>query len=70
MKIDNQIKIAHLFHRAGFGATPAQLREFGPKSPKKALKFLLKDAEKIDPLIVVEEEEVDMAMKKKRFGIS
>lgn len=64
MKIDNQIKISHLFQRAGFGATPAQVREFGHKSPEKALKFLLKDAEKINPLIVVEQE-VDMAMKNK-----
>jgi hypothetical protein len=33
MKISNQIKIEHLFQRAGFGATPAQLQEFGDKSP-------------------------------------
>lgn len=63
MKINNQIKIEHLFQRAGFGATPAQMHEFGQKSPEKALKFLLKDAEKINQLIVIEEE-TDMAMKK------
>jgi len=64
MKIDNQTKIEHLFQRAGFGATPTQIREFGHKSPEKTLKFLLKDAENINPLSVIEEE-TDMAMKKK-----
>jgi uncharacterized protein (DUF1800 family) len=56
MKISNQIKIEHLFQRAGFGATPAQLQEFGDKSPSKVMKYLLKDSEKNEPLIVVEEE--------------
>jgi uncharacterized protein (DUF1800 family) len=55
MKISNQIKIEHLFQRAGFGATPAQLQEFGDKSPSKVMKYLLKDSAKIEPLIVVEE---------------
>jgi uncharacterized protein (DUF1800 family) len=56
MKINNQIKIEHLFQRAGFGATPAQMKEFGEKSPEKALKFLFKDAEKINLLTIVDEE--------------
>jgi uncharacterized protein (DUF1800 family) len=56
MKINNQIKIEHLFQRAGFGATPAQIREFGEKSPEKVFKFLRKDAEKIILLAVVDEE--------------
>jgi uncharacterized protein (DUF1800 family) len=66
MKINNQIKIEHLFQRAGFGATPAQIREFGEKSPEKALKYLFKDAEKINALTVVDEES-QMALKKNRF---
>ena len=64
MKINNQIKIEHLFQRAGFGATPEQMKEFGEKSPEKALKFLLKDAEKINQLTIVDEEQA-MVMKKK-----
>ena len=64
MKISNQIKIGHLFQRAGFGATPAQMREFGEKSPEKVLKFLLKDAEKINKLDVIDEE-TETVMKKK-----
>lgn len=35
MKINNQIKIEHLFQRVGFGATPAQMQEFGDKSTEK-----------------------------------
>jgi uncharacterized protein (DUF1800 family) len=66
MKINNQIKIEHLFQRAGFGATPAQIREFGDKSPEKALKFLFKDAEKINTLTIVDEES-EMALKKNKF---
>ena len=64
MKINNQIKIEHLFQRAGFGATPAQMKEFEEKSPEKALKFLLKDSEKINQLQIVDEETA-MVMKKK-----
>ena len=64
MKITNQIKIEHLFQRVGFGATPAQIRDFGEKSPEKALKFLLKDSEKINLLEIVDEE-TEMVMKKK-----
>ncbi len=65
MKINNQIKIEHLFQRAGFGATPAQIREFGEKSPEKAFKFLLKDAGKIIPLTVMDEENEMIVRKKK-----
>ena len=64
MKINNQIKIEHLFQRAGFGATPAQMKEFGEKSPEKALKFLLTDSEKIHQLQIIDEETV-IVMKKK-----
>ena len=64
MKINNQIKIEHLFQRAGFGATPAQMKEFQEKSPEKVLKFLLKDSEKINQLQIVDEENA-MVMKKK-----
>ena len=64
MKIDNQIKTEHLFQRAGFGATPSQMNEFGEKSPEKALKFLLKDSEKINKLAMLDEETA-MVMKKK-----
>ena len=64
MKINNQIKIEHLFQRAGFGATPEQMKEFGSKSPEKVLKYLLKDSEKINQLEIVEEETA-MAMKRK-----
>jgi uncharacterized protein (DUF1800 family) len=64
MKITHQIKIEHLFQRAGFGATPEQMKEFDGKSPEKALKFLLKDAEKINQLEIVNEEKA-MIMKKK-----
>ena len=64
MKITDYIKIEHLFQRAGFGATPAQMREFGEKSPEKALKFLLKDSEKVNPLAIVDEE-TETIMKKK-----
>ena len=64
MKINNQIKIEHLFQRAGFGATPAQMKEFGEKSLEKALKFLLKDSEKINQLEIVDEKTA-MVMKKK-----
>ena len=56
MKINNQIKIEHLFQRAGFGATIEQMKEFEEKSPEKALKFLFKDSEKINFLMVVDEE--------------
>jgi uncharacterized protein (DUF1800 family) len=56
MKISNQIKIEHLFQRAGFGATPTQIQEFGDKSPAKVVKYLLKDSSKITPLIVMEED--------------
>jgi len=66
MKITHQIKIQHLFQRAGFGATPAQVREFGEKSHEKVLKFLLKDAEKINQLAIVDEE-VGMIMKKENI---
>ena len=64
MKITHQIKIAHLFQRAGFGATPAQMKEFGEKTPEKVLKFLLKDSEKINQLAILDEETA-MVMKKK-----
>lgn len=64
MKVNNQIKIEHLFQRAGFGATPAQMKEFGEKSPEKALKFLLTDSEKINQLVIIDEE-IAMVMKKK-----
>ncbi len=64
MKISNQIKIAHLFQRAGFGATSAQLQEFGDKSPSKVLKYLLKDSAKIEPLIVIEEENANIVKRK------
>ena len=64
MKINNQIKIEHLFQRAGFGATPTQMKEFEEKSPEKVLKFLLKDSEKINQLQIVDEETA-MVMKKK-----
>lgn len=64
MKITDQIKIEHLFQRASFGATPEQIREFGEKSPEKALKFLLKDAEKVNLLALVDEE-TETIMKKK-----
>ncbi|MEY4539356.1 MAG: hypothetical protein RLZZ306_1113, partial [Bacteroidota bacterium] len=64
MKITHQIKTEHLFQRAGFGATPEQMKEFDGKSPEKALKFLLKDAEKINQLEIVNEEKA-MIMKKK-----
>lgn len=64
MKINNQIKIEHLFQRAGFGATPAQMKEFGEKSPEKALKFLLTDSEKINQLQIIDEETA-IVMKKK-----
>ena len=64
MKINNQIKIEHLFQRAGFGATPAQMQEFGDKSPEKALKFLFKDSVKINSLAIVDEE-IEIVMKKK-----
>jgi uncharacterized protein (DUF1800 family) len=64
MKIDNQIKIEHLFMRAGFGATPAQLKEFGKKSPDKALKFLLNNSQKITPLMVVDNEDKEVIKKK------
>jgi uncharacterized protein (DUF1800 family) len=66
MKINNQIKIEHLFQRAGFGATPDQMKEFGEKSPEKALKFLLKESEKINQLSIVDEES-QMALKKNMF---
>lgn len=64
MKVNNQIKIEHLFQRAGFGATPAQIKEFGEKSPEKALKFLLTNSEKINQLVIIDEE-IAMVMKKK-----
>jgi uncharacterized protein (DUF1800 family) len=64
MKINNQIKIEHLFQRAGFGATPAQIQEFGDKSPAKVMKYLLKDSAKINPLIVMEEDNVRTAKNK------
>jgi uncharacterized protein (DUF1800 family) len=64
MKITHQIKIEHLFQRAGFGATPAQMQEYGEKSPEKVLKFLLKDAEKINQLALIDEE-TETVMKKK-----
>lgn len=64
MKIDNHIKVEHLFMRAGFGATPAQIKEFGGKTPEKALKFLLKDAEKITPIAVVDSENYEVIKKK------
>ena len=64
MKVNNQIKIEHLFQRAGFGATPAQMKEFGEKSPEKALKFLLTNSEKINQLVIIDEE-IAMVMKKK-----
>ncbi|MEA5461162.1 DUF1800 domain-containing protein [Arcicella sp. LKC2W] len=64
MKIDNQIKIEHLFMRAGFGATPAQVKEFGKKSPDKALKSLLNNSEKITPLVVVDNEYKEVIKKK------
>jgi uncharacterized protein (DUF1800 family) len=66
MKINNQIKIEHLFQRAGFGATPAQIREFGEKSPEKAIKYLFKDSEKINQLTIVDEES-QMNLKKSRL---
>jgi uncharacterized protein (DUF1800 family) len=65
MRISNQIKIEHLFQRAGFGATPAQLQEFGEKSPAKVMKYLLKDSVKYEPLTVVEEENAAIVKKKK-----
>jgi uncharacterized protein (DUF1800 family) len=64
MKISNQIKIEHLFQRAGFGATPAQLQEFGDKSPSKVMKYLLKDSAKNEPLIVIEEENANVVKRK------
>ena len=64
MKITDQIKTEHLFQRAGFGATPEQIREFGEKSPEKVLKFLLKDSEKINFLAIIDEE-TETVMKKK-----
>ena len=64
MKVNNQVKIEHLFQRAGLGATPAQMKEFGEKSPEKALKFLLTDSEKINQLVIIDEE-IAMVMKKK-----
>ena len=64
MKISNHIKIKHLFQRAGFGATPTQIREFGDKSSSKVMKYLLKDSEKVEPLIVIEEENAIIVKKK------
>ena len=64
MKISNQIKIEHLFQRAGFGATFAQLQEFGDKSPSKVMKYLLKDSADIKPLIVIEEENANIVKRK------
>ena len=65
MKISNQIKIEHLFQRAGFGTTPAQIQEFEDKSLSKVVKYLLKDAEKNEPLTVVSEEVSTFAEKRK-----
>ncbi|MDZ7897813.1 MAG: DUF1800 domain-containing protein [Arcicella sp.] len=64
MKISNQIKIEHLFQRAGFGATPAQVQEFGDKLPAKAVKYLLKDSAKNEPLIVIEEQNATVVKRK------
>ena len=64
MKISNQIEIAHLFQRAGFGATPMQIQEFGEKSPSKVMKYLLKDSETNEPLIVIEEDNSSIVKKK------
>jgi len=64
MKIDNHIKVEHLFMRAGFGATPLQMQEFGSKAPEKALKYLLKDSEKINPITVVDSENYEVIKKK------
>lgn len=64
MKISHQIKIKHLFQRAGFGATPAQLQEFGNKSISKMMKYLLENSEKNNPLIILEEDNVNIIKKK------
>ncbi len=64
MKISNQIKIEHLFQRAGFGATPIQIQEFEDKSPSKVMKYLLKGSEEIKPLIIIEEENVNIVKRK------
>lgn len=64
MKISNQIKIEHLFQRAGFGATPAQIQEFADKSPSNVMKYLLKDSEKSLPLTIIEEENASIVKRK------
>jgi uncharacterized protein (DUF1800 family) len=65
MKISNQVKIEHLFQRAGFGATPAQIQEFGEKSLRQLMKYLLKDSAKFEPLTIVEDENVAVIKRKK-----
>ena len=65
MKISNQIKIEHLFQRAGFGPTPAQIQEFKDKSPSKVMKYLLKNAAINESLNVVSEEPTTFAEKRK-----
>ncbi len=64
MKISNKIKIEHLFQRAGFGSTLTQLQEFEDKSPSKVMKYLLKDSEKIEPLMVIAEENTTIIKRK------
>ncbi|MFN8353391.1 MAG: DUF1800 domain-containing protein [Spirosomataceae bacterium] len=53
MKISAQTKLQHLYWRAGFGATPAQLQAYAHKPIRKVVKDILQDAEAIEPLSVV-----------------
>ncbi|MES2517015.1 MAG: DUF1800 domain-containing protein [Bacteroidota bacterium] len=64
MKITNQVKIEHLFQRAGFGATPVQVRDFENKSTNKVVNFIIKDAEKISTITVIDEENYAVVKKK------
>lgn len=52
-------RIRHLFDRAGFGATPAEIDEAARSSVKKVVRSLLKDSESVEPFAVINPEEFD-----------
>jgi len=50
-------RIRHLFDRAGFGATPAEITEAARMPIRKVVRALLKDSEKVDPFAVIDADE-------------
>ncbi|MDQ0641770.1 uncharacterized protein (DUF1800 family) [Pedobacter sp. W3I1] len=54
---DNFLKVKHLYHRAGFGISYADLQKLSKKNLAKVVDNLLKDSQKNDPINLVNDYE-------------